>query len=230
VLEGANHPLLEGQSRGLRMMGLNLALTGGRLAGLLFDIRIRQRSHGAKSLDTLWADSVDRLGRDGPYGREQFLQFVAETTPLKDPGGRLASAPLELEKTFAAAGLHIKTTTTTEPALNVYFDVNSTTPEIKWVMPGAAQKAGLVRGDTILSVTTRTMRTIPVPDLRLFDYCLRKSKPGDLMDLSVRSASGETRTVHVRLGARTRQTVERVPAPTAEQDHLWHGIISESDD
>ena len=221
VLDGANHPSLADESRGLRMMGLNLALTGGRLAGLLFDVRIRQQSGDGKSLDTLWAASVERLGEGEPYNREAYFQLLSETTLLDDPQGMLTSTPLRLDAPLAAAGMRIMTTTTSEAAMNVYFDVNSSTPEIKWVMPGAAQSAGLVRGDTILRVGRA-----PVPDLRVFDWFLRKAGPGETVDLRVRSASGEERDVKVHLAARTKQRVERVQDPTPEQQRLWQAMTS----
>lgn len=206
----------------------------GALLGLLLDIKIRDTTANRHSLD----DVMRRLFRDlylegRGFATDEFLAHVAEYLGADETrrfhrdyvDGR---RPLPLQPTLALAGMRYEADTIAEPYLGVMAradrDGRVTVREV--VRGTAADRAGLLRGDELVSVGSVRIEGAD------WDARFRRTytnQPGVEVALTYRRG-GEEMVRDIALDSRTRYVhrLAFIEEPSERQRALRHAIIGES--
>jgi predicted metalloprotease with PDZ domain len=211
----ADVPILKGASHELESMGIALSVVGGRLAGVILDKEILTGSEMKTSLDDFW--------------QAFFTQRTSKSNIIKDIwdplfkdsdfSAHVSTAPLDLEKALKACGVTIVLSTLDQPFLGSYFDTNSSTPELKWVMPGPLKTAGFKTGDILTHYNGDAL-----PDAQVLFHKLRKAHVGDVVKLRVRAPDGVIREAEATLGARPVRRLKMAYDLKSNQAKLWNAL------
>ncbi len=172
----------------------------GDLIGLCMDLRIRQETKNAKSLDDVMRALQSRFGYPKPgFTEEQFWQMVETATGLKWDDFRRSyingREALPLAEYFSYAGIVTETTSDTSAShlgLGVrdeqdHVIISSLTPN------SPAVEAGLDAGDKLIAVNNEEVTSENWQDL------LHKYKPGTTITLLI-SRRGQVQSITATLG------------------------------
>lgn len=197
----------------------------GAILGLLLDLEIRKRSHGAKSLDDVMRYLYNEFYKKGRNYTPQDFQKVAELmagSSLDEFFARYVHGREELDYNAAldAAGLRLDTmgaTNTTRAIEKAYLGADVAQEGdrlmVRRVYAGApAYEQGLNAGDQILA--WNNMRA----NKEFFDARLAEQRPGDLVTLTI-FRSDDLSVLPIRLGGRVDAPYRIVPVenPSNEQ-------------
>ena len=199
--------------------------TKGELVGLCLDLKIREITHGARSLDNVMRALYVQCGKgDGPGFAEDDIKKTVNRISgknLSDFYDQLARSTEELPFTEAltTVGLNLARAETPVPVSNTGMTLQPnreaqalTIGEI--TAEGAAAKAGLKTGDRIAAVNDQT-------DLRAMGQLLRATPPGKPLTITVVRAGVRTE-IAFTMGFTNRYPwlLTPDPAATPEQLHL----------
>jgi predicted metalloprotease with PDZ domain len=193
--------------------------TKGEILGILLDLRIRQMTHGEKSLRDLlqWMNlhyaRQHRFFSDSE-GVEQAAEAVTGQS-FTEFFHEYVSGVQEIpyDDFFLLVGLHVVTETV--PVGSAGFTTTANLggqPEVVQVDPNSdAQRAGIAAGDRVIAIDGGPA------DASLDDQLLQMP-PGTTVHLRIENRKGQ-RNVKLRLGVREQQTYELqdLPVVTAEQ-------------
>jgi len=203
----------------------------GAILGMLMDLEIRARTGGRKSLDDLMRAMFSRF-YDAPastyylpgrgYTEDDILRALDSVTgsDFTDFFRRYiqGTAPLPYDQDLAAVALRLDVSTDpgAPPSLGVLTQPADTGVLILAVRPGgAADRAGLSRGDVLISVDNLSLATQPLQER------LRMYPPGASVPFMV-ERYGERQRIVVKLDPPMpdRYRLAEIPNPTAQQIHL----------
>ncbi|HKO03517.1 MAG TPA: PDZ domain-containing protein, partial [Candidatus Acidoferrales bacterium] len=186
----------------------------GQLLGLCLDILLREATENRESLDTLLRAMNRRYA--------QQHKFYADTAAIQSLAEELAGRDLSdffrryvagtddvpFEEIFARGGLKLQTEerTTSDPGFRVR-RAGAAGVQVTEVTPGGpADRAGLLRGDTILAVNGHD----PSANMRQW---LEALAPGDSLRLRVARAAGAS-DISIVVGSRT------LPSPRVSEANV----------
>jgi predicted metalloprotease with PDZ domain len=187
---------------------------GGLLTCFLLDVRLRRGSGFASGRGELLAAT---RGRDVD---NDLLRREASRLARADLGPLLAAAldhpgPPPLAAEAVLAGLELAEAGTGEPFLGL--DLEADTPVIAAIATaGPARARGLKVGDRILSIDGT-----PLAGPQDLDAILAQHRPGDPLEVSVRSEKGDTYTAVVELWERVVPALRRVARPSLAAANAW---------
>jgi predicted metalloprotease with PDZ domain len=131
----------------------------GSLAGMLLDIRIRDVSDNASSLDQVMREVYDQSFKRGRgFTADEFWAAVSRAArgqTFTDFAGRFVHGrePLPYSSTFALAGIRLQVDSTREPRLGLYTEQDSNGIRVTAVDPGSsAEGAGVRPGDYLVVI------------------------------------------------------------------------------
>ena len=197
--------------------------TKGELIGLCLDLKIRDITHGARSLDDVIRALYAQCGRgNGPGFAEDDIKKTVNRISGQDLSelyDKLARSIDELPFTEAltAVGLNLARVETPVPVSDpgMTLQPNRQTQSLsvgEVTVEGAAAKAGLKMGDTIASVNDQT-------DLRGMSQLLRTTAPGKALPLVVLRAGVRT-DIAFTMGSTNRYPWLITPDPSASPEKL----------
>ena len=188
----------------------------GGLVALLFDLAIRTRSEGVRSLDDVMRLLWRRHGARNVGFRDDDVQALFEEgagCPLDDLFARYVRGrdELDLEKAFRAFGLEVSRTRGDDPApwLGVTTRDSGDSAVVSTSFAGGpGEAAGLYAGDELVAidgfrVESGTLRSR-----------LRDRRVGDAIELTI-FRRDQLRTLQLTLGEKPASTYEIVPAEAA---------------
>jgi predicted metalloprotease with PDZ domain len=203
----------------------------GAILGMLMDLEIRARTEGRKSLDDVMRAMFNRF-YDAPaatyylpgrgYTEDDILNALDSIagSDFTDFFRRCVqgTAPLPYDQALAAVGfrLDVSTDPGTPPSLGALTQPADTGVRILAVRPGgAADRAGLSRGDVLISVDNLSLATQPLRER------LRMYPPGASVPFMV-ERYGERERILVKLDPPTpdRYTITELPNATPQQIQL----------
>ena len=207
----------------------------GGIVGMLFDLEIRKRSNGTKSLDDvmryLFTEYFKKDRNYTPADFQKACEMMAGSS-LEELFAKYVRGKEELDYNAAlsAAGLKLETTTIGEggkPIERVYFGADTIWENdrllVRRVYAGSpAYDQGLNTGDQIVALNN--MRVTK----EFFDARMAEKKPGDLVNLTI-FRFDDLSTLLIKLGGRTEGTyrIVTLPAQTEAQTRVyksWLGI------
>jgi predicted metalloprotease with PDZ domain len=200
----------------------------GALLGFLLDLGIRHASANRRSLDDLMRRLNEDFAHRGRFFTEADLErLVAELAPPADWVKAFfkdyvsGTREFDYDTYLGYAGLELRTGTEKQPALGFLAMRSSGGPiEVKSVEAGSsAEKAGLRRGDTLVSMNGESLAVPPQDVVGL--------KPGHGIRLDVRRGS-EIVTLKFDLGTEVaaRYGIREIPYPTDAQSRLRRGWLN----
>lgn len=171
--------------------------TSGELLGVLLDLRIRQATHGAKSLRDLFHYLNDQYAKRGLYYDDSSgLQKAAETitgASFEDFFAQYVRGTDDIpyDAFFAWVGLKVERVTTLTSDAGFDASINfSGLPQVTAVTPGSAVEAAGVRvGDTLAAIDDH-------PYLGDLSTYLQDHKPGESVNFRFTARGG---TINVNL-------------------------------
>ena len=198
----------------------------GAILGLLLDLEIRKRSHGAKSLDDVMRYLYEEFYKKGRNYTPQDFQKVAELMAgssldeffARDVHGR---EELDYNAALDAAGLRLDTMGATnitraneKPYLGADLAQEGERLMVKRVHAGApAYEQGLNAGDQI--VAWNNMRA----NKEFFDARLAEQRPGDLVTLTI-FRSDDLSVLPIKLGGRVDAPYRIVPVENSSIEQI----------
>ena len=206
--------------------------TKGQVLGDFLDILIRDRTNNEKSLD----DVLRAMNRDfAKQGKTYRDSLDVERTAENVAGGSFeeffqkyvaGAQPFPYRETLALAGLDLRITERSQPALGFFADHDRGGP---WTVrtvdtEGFPAQAGLRVGDVVVG-----WNGAEVP--RRLDRWLHEQKPGDMLRLRVRREDKEV-SVEFQLGEVKESIYEVVENPGVSEkarnirEGLLHGVTS----
>ncbi|NDQ58109.1 MAG: PDZ domain-containing protein [Acidipila sp.] len=211
----------------------------GQLLGILLDILLREKTANGIGLDDLLRDLNEEYARKG--------RFYEDSAGIRDAAIKLAgadaapaleeffssyvsgTAPLPMQNYLARAGLELRLVEssipdlgamlTGSPAVSPSVEPSISLTIVQVVPGGAAEQAGLRRGDRIL---TADHRSLPLN----FQEWIESRSPGEVIHLRVRRGDDE-REFSFALGHRTERSYFVREDPAAKRNSL-PGRIRES--
>ncbi|MGH9395542.1 MAG: M61 family metallopeptidase [Terriglobia bacterium] len=208
----------------------------GALLGMLLDLEIRERTEGKKSLDDVMRAMYNKFYNAPPatyylpgrgYTEEDILEALnaVSGTDFTDFFKRYVEGADELpyDRILAAAGLSLKISTgpDTAPSLGILGQSVDNGIRIMAVRPGkAADRAGLSRGDILISVDQLSLATVSLTDR------LKMYPPGAVVPFTVQRL-GKRITVQVKLDppAARDYSLEENPGATAPEVQIRDGWL-----
>lgn len=207
----------------------------GGIVGMLFDLEIRKRSNGTKSLDDvmryLFTEYFKKDRNYTPADFQKACEMMAGSS-LEELFAKYVRGKEELDYNTAlsAAGLKLETTTIGEggkPVERVYFGADTVWENdrliVRRVYAGSpAYDQGLNTGDQIVALNNMRVTR------EFFDARMAERKPGDLINLTI-FRFDDLSTLLIKLGGRTEGTYRIVPLPTQTEAQKqvyksWLGI------
>ena len=192
----------------------------GGIVGMLFDLEIRKRSNGTKSLDDVMRYLVtEYFKKDRNYTPTDFQKAceLMAGSSLEELFAKYVRGKEELDYNAAlsAAGLKLETTTIGEggkPIERAYFGADTVWENdrliVRRVYAGSpAYDQGLNTGDQIVALNNMRVTR------EFFDARMAERKPGDLINLTI-FRFDDLSTLLIKLGGRTEGTYRIVPLPT----------------
>ena len=202
----------------------------GSLAGLVFDILIRDASDNRRSLDTVMRELYDRTyKRGGGFTTAQFLDAArraAGRRDLADAYRRYVNGrdPYPWESLLPLAGMRYEADTTREARIGVTTAGDTAEITVVAVLPGSvAEHAGVRSGDRLVSIGDVLVRDANYgPELRR----RYNDREGAALPIVVRRR-GRTLTLPatLRLTARVEGRVVADPAPSPKAARIRNGIL-----
>ncbi len=203
----------------------------GAILGMLMDLEIRAQTEGRKSLDDVMRAMFNRF-YDAPavtyylpgrgYTEDDILKALNSVTgsDFTDFFRRYiqGTVPLPYDQALATVGLRLNVSTDpgAPPSLGALTRPADTGVQILAVRPGgAADRAGLSRGDILISVDNLSLATQPLGER------LRMYPPGASVPFVV-ERYGERQRIFVKLDPPTpdRYTITEIPNATPRQIQL----------
>ena len=207
----------------------------GGIVGMLFDLEIRKRSNGTKSLDDvmryLFAEYFKKDRNYTPADFQKACEMMAGSS-LDELFAKYVRGKEELDYNAAlsAAGLKLETTTIGpdgKPIERAYFGADTVSENdrliVRRVYAGSpAYDQGLNAGDQILALNNMRVTR------EFFDARMAEKKPGDLINLTI-FRFDDLSTLLIKLGGRTEGPYRIVPLPTQTEAQKqvyksWLGI------
>ncbi|HEY3267668.1 MAG TPA: PDZ domain-containing protein [Armatimonadota bacterium] len=198
--------------------------TKGLLAAWLLDIRIRASTKNARSLDDALRRMLVRYALpDRPYPPDAVLAAIRESTGVNPADDYAAfvygTKDLPLEEGVRPMGVRLRIVDVPETMLGADLESGDSSAVVHGVSKGgAAEAAGMLAGDVLLSIDGQPPRIGKGPLLGG-----RPRGVGDRVLVIVRRA-GEERTLSVTVQARPTAELTRVESPTPEQSAVWKGL------
>ncbi|MCC6927870.1 MAG: M61 family metallopeptidase [Gemmatimonadaceae bacterium] len=204
----------------------------GSLAGFLLDIYIRDASDNSAGLDAVMREVYQRSHAAGRGFTSQdwwgAVQRAAKGKSFTDFNARYIDGrePFPWGAALPLAGLKLKSDTLREPRLGVFtaMDSTSTAVIVTEVEPGgAADAAGVKRGDALISVGE-----IPVSEGFGTRFRARYGRAeGESIALTVRRGGKElTLTMVVRMSIQVQQRIIIDPAASPKARRVRRGILT----
>ena len=200
----------------------------GELLGFLLDLGIRQVSANRHGLDDVMRHLNDDFARRGRFFTEVDLRrLVAELAPPADwveaffRDYVFGTRELDYRTYLGYAGLELETQTEKQAALG-FWGVRSTNGAITVEsvdMDSNAERAGLRRGDIVVSINGGKLTTLPQDAVGL--------KAGRGIQLEVRRHS-KTIALNFDVGVKTttHYAIREVPSPSAAQSRVRRGWLN----
>jgi predicted metalloprotease with PDZ domain len=177
----------------------------GHILGVLLDLRIRQMTHGTKSLRDLFQWINQQYAKQHRYFPDSAgVQEAAETVTGQSFAQFFSDyvagvKPIPYNDAFAFVGLELRSTSVSvaDPGFVTTSNIGGQ-PEVTSVVPGSeAARAGLQPGDRITDVDGR-------PADPHLNRKLARMQPGDVIKLRVAHGSKE-QSLKIKLGSRQEQ-------------------------
>ena len=200
----------------------------GELLGFLLDLGIRQASANRHGLDDVMRHLNDDFARRGRFFTEVDLRrLVAELAPPADwveaffRDYVFGTRELDYRTYLGYAGLELETQTEKQAALG-FWGVRSTNGAITVEsvdMDSNAERAGLRRGDIVVSINGERLMALPQDVVGL--------KAGRGIQLEVRRHS-KTIALNFDVGVKTttHYAIREVPSPSAAQSRVRRGWLN----
>ncbi len=196
----------------------------GEVLGVLLDLRIRQLTHGSKSLRDLFHWMNDNYAKKGRYFPDSDgVQQAAETVTGQSfeeffhdyVAGVLA---LPYNEYFLFVGLQVAETTVRSSTLGFTTSTNlGGPPEVTSIEANsAAQRAGIAIGDRVLELNGS-------PAAASMDDQLARMRPGTTVKLGVANRRGQ-HTVKLKLSSREEQVYILQDLPTVTPEQRAHRV------
>jgi predicted metalloprotease with PDZ domain len=207
----------------------------GAIIGLLLDLEIRKRSHGAKSLDDVMRYLFNEFYKKNLNYTPKDFQRTAEImagSSLEQFFANYVRGKEELDynAALAAAGLRLNTTGGTDPskAEQAYFGADVADEGerlmVRRVYAGApAYEQGINAGDQIVALNNMRVSK------DFFNARIAEKRPGDLITITI-FRSDDLRTIPIKLGGKADGVFRIVPVenPSEEQKRIyqtWLGAL-----
>jgi predicted metalloprotease with PDZ domain len=201
----------------------------GSLTGLLLDISIRDATDNKHSLDEVARNLYTRFYKQGKGFRTDDLLALLTEAGLPDARGFYQKYingrdELPYEQILPKGGIAVMRHNTTSPMLGI--QMGTVANVVAGVVPGgAAEAAGLMPGDTLVSVGD--VRTASDQDWGPTFRDHYRGKAGAPLPIVVRR-DGTSRTLNGTVVERTVNTfiLSKAASPDARAARIWHGLAT----
>ncbi len=201
----------------------------GSLTGLLLDISIRDATDNRHGLDEVARNLYTRFSKQGKGFRTADLLALLTEAGLPDAPGFYQKYingrdELPYEQILPKGGIAVMRHSTTSPLLGV--QTGSVANVVVGIVPGGpAEAAGLMTGDTIVSVGD-----VPATPAQDWGPTFRdhyRGKAGAALPIVVRR-DGKTLTLNATVSERTVNTfiLSKAVSPDPKAARIWHGLAT----
>jgi len=201
----------------------------GSLTGLLLDVSIRDATDNRHGLDEVARNLYTRFYRQGKGFRTDDLLALLTEAGLPDARGFYQKYingrdELPYEQILPKGGIAVTRHSTTSPMLGI--QTGSVANVVAGIVPGgAAEAAGLMTGDTIVSVGD-----VPATAGQDWGPTFRdhyRGKAGAPLPIVVRR-DGQTLTLNATVAERTVNLfiLSKATSPDPKAARIWHGLAS----